>query len=108
MKKSSRPTLHVRLIPEADSWVGLMVAAAAEVLRSRGMRVVVEEVTATLDSRSSLQIGPDMHLSFVEVSTDGGPGDRRSRRLLEDWRLACEAISSFLDVVHGHVRRSDN
>lgn len=108
VKKSARPTLRVRVLPEADSWVGLIVTAAAEVLRSRGMRFVVEEVTATADSQPIISGRPEMHLSLVEVHTDGGTGDHRSRRLLEDWRLACDAISNFLDVVHGHVRRSDN
>jgi len=96
---SPRQTLRVRVDLHADSWVSLTVEVAAEVLRAKGERVVVERGVLTGESGGT---GTPVGSSLVQIWSEGTLDEARARRTREDWALACAAIFELLHAVERH------
>lgn len=107
MTDQPRQTLRVLVPPDPDPWLDLAIDAAAEVLRARGVRVVIERRTRSAsDTIFDPLIGP--RGPALEVKSEGTLDAARATRALDDWQLACAAIYAYLEAIARRTSETRN
>lgn len=97
--------LHVYAGEETPPEIFLAIEAVGLALAQRG--ILVETHEGQSPSRVALDDGsdPDGLYGTVEVGPDGDRSDPASRRAVEDWCTAFEAVLAMMEIQDATVRR---